>query len=101
MDETRQIVEAVNKFNSSGAGWVELAIIVGFAWHIASKFLTKLGLIEKAITDLGERIMKVEMTHNGRMNVQDAMINEIKEDQKEIKVSLSNLKTEIDKQKGV
>ena len=101
MEETKQLVDAFQKFNSGGASWVELAIVVGFAWHIASKFLTKLGSIEKAITDLGERILKVEMTHNGRMNVQDAMIAEIKEDQKEIKQVITNLKDQVEKTKGV
>jgi len=101
MEETKQIIEAIEKLNRSGAGWGELLIIVGFVWFVASKFLTKLGSIEKAITELGERILKVEMTHNGRMNVQDAMIAEIKEDQKEIKSFINNLKVEVDKQKGV
>lgn len=101
MDETRQLIEAIEKLNNQGAGWPELLVIAGFAYFIASKFLTKLGLIEKAITDLGERIMKVEMTHNGRMNVQDAMIAEIKEDQREIKDTINKLNQEFNKQKGV
>lgn len=101
MENTREIIEAIEKLNRSGAGWPELLVVVGFAYFIASKFLNKLGLIEKAINDLGNRIMQVEMTHNGRMNVQDAMIAEIKEDQKEIKLFINNFKVEVEKYKGV